>query len=140
MGPACLPATSGARPDRGHVCCPCGEGVHHPLGRQATDHDSLGRAGYRAANGLVLPESRHSVAHGHRAITEKATITRLERLCSWLARFRQGWANIPEHISRSKCSCTCAGSFPPVTSTPNSMLIVKAHSVRLAEDRNSQRP
>src|SRR5262249_46362809 len=48
--------------------------------------------------------------------------------------------SVPAPISPSKCSCTWAGIFPPVTSTPNSMLIVKAYSVRLAEDRNSQRP
>ena len=67
--------------------------------------------------------------------------------CSW--RLRSPLAHRPLHHARhritlpsgrSKCSCTCPGSLPPVTSTPNSMLIVKAYSVRFADDRNSHRP
>ena len=33
--------------------------------------------------------------------------------------------------------CTCPGSFPPVTSSPNSILIVKAYSVKLALEGTS---
>ena len=49
-------------------------------------------------------------------------------------------SNTPIPINRSNCSSTCPGSGPPVTRSPSSMLMVKAYSVRLALDRNSQRP
>ena len=47
---------------------------------------------------------------------------------------------LPTSTSRSKCRSTIPGNYPPFTSKPNSMLMVKAYSVKLALDRNIRCP
>ena len=50
------------------------------------------------------------------------------------------FSRTPNEINISKCFSTSTGIFPPVISTPSSMLMLNAYSVRLALERNNRRP